>query len=121
MKKLISPSTSHILNYLFAGLLMTGPKLLKMKGLARSLSYKLGSSMIASNLLSRNAQDGEEHTPIQAHKQDNKGQLGTLLLVPLAVSVMNRRRARYFFFGMLAAGVATALLTHRKQAEQMSQ
>jgi len=41
--------------------------------------------------------------------------------VPLAASVMNRRRTRYFLFGMLAAGVATALLTHRKQAEQMSQ
>ena len=120
MKKLISPSTARILNYLFAGLLLTGPKLLKIKGLARTLSYRLGSTMIASNLLSPNPEAGEEKTPVKAHKKDHKGQLGTMLLAPLAASVMSRRRTRYFLFGMLAAGVATVLLTNLKQTEQTS-
>ena len=116
MKNLISPSASRILNYVVAGLFLTGPKLLRIKGLARTLSYRLGSTMIASNLLSHHPE--EKETPVHNHKQDSKGQMGTLILVPLAASVMNRRRTKYFLFGVLAAGVATALLTNWKQGEQ---
>lgn len=47
MKKPITPAAHGIIDYLFAAALMVGPKLFKLTGLARTLSYGFGSGVTA--------------------------------------------------------------------------
>lgn len=117
MKKPISPAVHGIIDYAFAALLMAGPTLFKLKGLARKFAYGLGSNVAAYSATTDYPTALQRKIPLSIHKKNDERNLAALLFVPMVTGMMKKRRAKYFFLGLLAAGVTTVLLTDWKKEE----
>ncbi len=120
MKKPINPTVHSIINFVSGALILAGPTLLKLRGLARSLSSGVGNRATTNNALTDYPMAGQWKIPFWTPKSLDKSKLATLFLAPLVSGVLTKKRARYFFLGLLAAGVATVLLTDWEQEEQTS-
>lgn len=110
-KKPISPTAHGALDYSSVGLMLAAPKLLGLKGAARTLSYLFGATYAVVSALTDYKPAIKRVIPFRVHGLIEICSVPALLALPLMLGAWKQAKARNFFLALSATVVTVYSLT----------
>lgn len=105
-KKPISPTAHGAIDYSSVGLMLLAPKMLGLKGSAKTLSHLFGLTYLVVSALTDYKLAIKRLIPFRAHGLIEISSAPLLVVVPLLFGAWKQKKGRNFFL-ILAATVAT--------------
>ncbi len=110
-KKLISPTVHGAIDYSSVGLLLLAPRLLGLRGRARTLSYFFGAAYLLVSALTDYKLALKRLIPFRAHGLIEISSAPLLVALPLLLGAWKQPQARNFFLALAGAVTAVYALT----------
>ena len=116
MKKPVSPKAHGIIDYVFSGIQLAGPFLLRLNPATKKTYTALSTGFTLVNALTDTKVGVKRLIPFQVHQKADMGFLAGLSLLSLVSFIRNDRKARLFHLAFLGGALAHYLLTNYKQS-----
>ena len=111
MAKPLSPKVHSVLDYVFSGIQIAAPSLLKMNTTAARTYQALGAGYTLVNALTDTPAGVKHLIPFKSHQKADLGVLAGLSLLTAASFIRKDKKALPFHLGFLAIAITHYLLT----------
>ena len=114
MNKPLSPTSHSVIDYVFSGVQLAGPSLLKLNTSAARTYQALGAGFTIVNALTDTPAGIKHLIPFKGHQKADLGFLAGTSLLTLASFIRKDKKALAFHLSFLALAAANYLLTDYK-------
>lgn len=111
MQKPVSPTAHGVIDYVFSGIQLAAPALLKINSNATRTYQALGAGFTLVNALTDTPAGIKHLIPFKGHQKADLGFLAGLSLLSLTSFIRKDKKALRFHLGFLAIAITHYLLT----------
>lgn len=111
MQKVLNPTTHGVIDYVFSGVQLAVPPLLKLNPVASRTYQALGAGFTLVNALTDTSVGIKHLIPFKGHQKADLGFLAGMSLLTLTSFIRKDKEALGFHLGFLALALTNYLLT----------